>query len=1104
MATATAKASRSKSSASLASSGAASSEPQGKTLVIVESPAKAKTIGQFLGDQYVVEASFGHVRDLPNNAAEIPEEVKKEKWSRLGVNPDASFEPLYIVPEDKKRHVSRLKSALKDVNTVLLATDEDREGESISWHLLQVLKPNQKINVKRIVFHEITREAITEAIRNPRTLDEALVRAQESRRILDRLYGYTLSPLLWKKVAPKLSAGRVQSVATRLIVLRERQRQAFHTATWWDLAADLSTSSGKFRSTLVRKGTSRLATGRSFDSTTGELKEGSHLLLDEAGARALERTLTNATPWKVLKLEQTPGTEKPVPPFTTSTLQQEANRKLRFTSKKTMQLAQALYEGIELGGGERVGLITYMRTDSLTLSDKALTEAREVIADLYGADYLPPAPIRYRTTTKNAQEAHEAIRPSDLTRRPQDVRPFLDDEQYKLYEMIWKRTIACQMVPARVQRTTVEVGILDLVFVASGKQILFPGFLRAYVEGSDDPDADLGDKESLLPLMQEGQTLNALSVTALSHTTRPPARYTEASLVQTLEEGGIGRPSTYATIMSTIQDRGYCFKRGNELIPTFTAYCVTEFLEKHFPDLVDVGFTSQMEDQLDEISTGARDAVGYLHSFYTGDTDHTGLIVRVEQEQQRLEFPRIAVGRTPETDEPVVVKMGRFGPYLQRGEGGAGNFASIPEELPPADLTLEMALELLNRRAAGPDVIATDPVSGGDITLHKGRFGEYLELNTGNEESSDKKRRVSLPRGLTVADVTPEIAIQLMSLPRVIGKHPETGLELSTNIGRFGPYVKHGEEFRSLKTWQEACTISLPDALALLAQPKVGRGRTAGALPVLRELGPAEGAAGPIKVIDGRYGPYISDGETNAPLPKDKTPDELTVEEALAALESRRSSNPKAGKKGKAGSTKKGTKKATESGATGDESGESPDEAGEVSPRSTLKSTAVSKGKKGASTPASSAGDAGSAEAPSKRSAARDTSAGPAASSKGTASKKSASAATRDTSPGSPSDSSSSASIAPAPTANAPKSGVTAKAPQKKGASVPPKTGEKKVVVKKQAAKPPPPKFPPLIMVTAKSLAAEAAAKEAAEREAARPSTDSTGSASRGTLVKKK
>jgi DNA topoisomerase-1 len=662
-------------------------------LVIVESPAKAKTISRFLGSDYDVQASFGHVRDLPERADDIPAELKKLKWAKLGVNVENNFEPLYIVPADKKRHVDLLKKACKGVDELLLATDEDREGESISWHILQLLKPSKTTKVRRIVFHEITPEAIREALKNPRALDENLVRAQETRRILDRLYGYTLSPLLWKKVAPKLSAGRVQSVAVRLTVERERQRMAFTEAEYWDLEALLGSGQGDFKARLVRVGEDRVATGKSFDPETGKLKEKA-LQLDEAAALGLCDKAKVAKPWTVTRVETSPGQESPPPPFMTSTLQQEANRKLRFGSRRTMQIAQGLYEGIDLGG-ERVGLITYMRTDSLNLAERAIEQAREVIRDLYGAEYVPAKPNRYKTKAKGAQEAHEAIRPTDLSRRPQDVAKYLEKDQLALYELIWKRTIACQMPPARVQRTNVDVevqvGAKNLRFSASGKQIVFPGFLRAYVEGSDDPEAELEGKESILPPLKEGQALDLKDLQPLAHRTKPPARYTEASLVKKLEEEGVGRPSTYASIIGTIQDRGYVFKRANELVPTFTAFAVTELLENHFAELVDIAFTAKMEEELDEIADGKLGWVAHLHKFFLGEESHPGLEKQVEAEGPGIPFPLLEIGEDPASGTKIVVRVGRYGPYIQRGEGGKENIVSVPEDLAPAELTVAEA-----------------------------------------------------------------------------------------------------------------------------------------------------------------------------------------------------------------------------------------------------------------------------------------------------------------------------------------------------------------------------------------------------------------------------
>ncbi|NJL26645.1 MAG: type I DNA topoisomerase [Thermoanaerobaculia bacterium] len=863
-----------------------------KSLVVVESPAKAKTISRFLGNGYQVEASYGHVRDLPQNAKEIPAAVRGEEWARLGVNVGGGFEPIYVVPDDKKQHVKRLKDALAQAHSLLLATDEDREGESISWHVLQVLKPKRDLEVQRIVFHEVTPEAIQQALQNPRKVNEDLVRAQEARRVLDRLYGYELSPLLWKRVAPGLSAGRVQSVAVRLLVERERQRMVFVGASFWDLRAELTTPDGRFRVRLNRIDGRKLADARSFDPATGLLENTKHLQLDAERALTLAEAAGSARPWKIAALDRHPGIQRPAPPFTTSTLQQESNRKLRFTSRRAMQVAQQLYEGVDLGG-ERVGLITYMRTDSMSLSQRAIEQARAVIGDAYGSDYLPERPIHYKTTSKGAQEAHEAIRPTDLARRPQDVRQFLDDDQYRLYELVWKRTLACQMMPAKFERTTVEVAVSvegeELTFGAGGRRIVFPGFLRAYVEGSDDPEAQLGDQETLLPALSLGQSIEPLSVEAEGHETKPPLRYTEASLVKKLEEEGIGRPSTYASIISTIQDRGYVFKKGNELVPTFTAVCVTDLLEGQFADLVDTGFTAQMEDALDEIAAGKRDWEEILRTFYHGCDGAPGLRRRLEENE--VTYPALLLGKDPESGAEVLVKIGRYGPYVRRGEGGKENIASIPDGMAPDELGLANALRLLESKQEDKKPLTHDSATGRAITLERGRFGEYLELALTEEEreSKAKPKRVSLPKGVTAENLTPEVAQQLMMLPRRLGSHPETNHVLSTGIGRFGPFLKHGDEFRSLKSWQDACTMTLEQALEILAQPKpVRKSRFGAAKTVIKDLGMLEGAAGPVQVLEGRYGPYVTDGKTNASLPKGVTPDSLSAADALELLAKKR------------------------------------------------------------------------------------------------------------------------------------------------------------------------------------------------------------------------
>lgn len=869
-------------------------------LVIVESPAKAKTISRFLGSGYDVQASFGHVRDLPERADEIPAALKKEPWAKLGVNVEKDFEPLYVVPDDKKRHVDNLKKASKGIDELLLATDEDREGESISWHILQLLKMPKGTKVKRIVFHEITQEAITDALRHPRDLDEDLVRAQETRRILDRLYGYTLSPLLWKKVAPKLSAGRVQSIAVRLTVERERQRMKFHAAEYWDLEAELAAKNGSFKARLIRIDQQRVATGKSFDPDTGDLSDTKALLLKKEGAESLKSSAERAEPWKVSRLETTSGVENPPAPFMTSTLQQEANRKLRMSSKRTMQIAQQLYEGIDLKG-ERVGLITYMRTDSLTLSERALKEAREVISELYGKEYLPDKPVRHRSKVKGAQEAHEAIRPSDLARKPQDIRSFLDKEQFALYELIWKRTLACQMVAARVQRTNVEVSVLngnqELVFSASGKQIVFPGFHRAYVEGSDDPEAELESKETILPALEEGQELKLKDLQALSHTTKPPARYTEASLVKKLEDEGIGRPSTYASIISTIQDRGYVFKRGNELVPTFTAFAVIELLENHFEDLVDLAFTARMEGELDDIAEGNRDSVRYLSDFYNGHDNKKGLAWQVEHEAQGIPFPAMPIGVDPLLELPVVVRVGRFGTFLQRGEGGKGHTATIPEDTAPAELTLESALEFLNRTASGPEAIGVDPASGQCVFARSGRYGNYLEVaqSEGDTAKGLKPKRITLPPGVEASSLSEEDLQSLLRFPIHLGKDPESGEDVLVSVGQYGAYIKSGASTRNIEDWRSALSLNLEGALGILSQPRPGRasgGTSSQPKSAIKEFGTLEGAEGPVKLMAGRYGPYVTDGSTNATLPRGQAPESLSSEEALRILLAKKAAEP--------------------------------------------------------------------------------------------------------------------------------------------------------------------------------------------------------------------
>jgi len=894
-------------------------------LVIVESPAKAKTIGRFLGDGYIVEASYGHVRDLPSKADEIPEEVRGESWARLGVNTGQQFEPLYIVPPEKRRHIDRLKKAMKGVDTLLMATDEDREGESIVWHLLEVLKPDRKkVKVQRIAFHEITPEAIKHAVKNPRDLDENLVRAQETRRVLDRLYGYTLSPVLWKKVQSGLSAGRVQSVAVRLCVVRERERIAFHSSVYWDLQAAIETGKGGFKAMLTRLGDKRLASGRDFDPTTGQLKSpGDVLLLDESQATQLrDRCLEPGRDWQVERVEKKPDKARPAAPFITSTLQQEASRKLGFNAKRTMSIAQELYEGVDLGGKERVGLITYMRTDSVTLSDRALGEARDVIKQLYGKDdkrYILDGPRHYKSKARNAQEAHEAIRPTSLDRLPESLRGDLTNDQFKLYDLIWKRTLASQMPDAELMRTQVDIAVQAdskrrAIFQASGKEIAFPGFLRVYVEGTDDPAAELGDQEVVLPAMAQGQKVKCKALDALRHETQAPARYTEASLVKKLEEEGIGRPSTYASIMGTIVDRGYVFKKGNALVPTFTAFAVIDLLERHFGDLVDLGFTSSMEEDLDEISRGEMDWKDRLATFYFGDKEKPGLEMRVETEERRIEPWQYDMAA--EGDVKIAIRVGRYGTYVQRadtsndGNGGTVS-ATLPDDIAPADLTPAAAMELLAAKAQGPRVLGTDPETGRDITARVGRFGPYVEIaaeeGAGTGKNAPQPKRASIPAGVDPETVTLEQALTYLALPRILGVDAASGEEIKANVGRFGPYVVCGKEFRSLGAEDDVYKVSLERAKELLAQPKVFR-RAAAAPGRVVGKHPKSGAE--IQVRQGRFGPYVADGTTNANIPKNIAAETLTLEQAVELLAARALKDAENGGAPKKGKGRPGAKKA--------------------------------------------------------------------------------------------------------------------------------------------------------------------------------------------------
>lgn len=849
-----------------------------KKLVIVESPAKANTIKRFLGGDYEVLASYGHVRDLAE-VKDLPEEVRKKPWSRLGVDVEKDFQPYYTVVPDRKKNIDALKKAMQGKSTLLLATDEDREGESISWHILELLKPAIRkagsVQVQRIVFHEITPEALQEALANPRTVDEDLVRAQETRRILDRLYGFEISPLLWQKIGPGLSAGRVQSVATRLIVMRERERRAFKRAQFGKLLADLGAGSEGFRAALHSIDGGRVADGSAFNDS-GELKSSNWILLSGQEAQNLADALQTAKPWKVQSVTTTPGRENPPPPFMTSTLQQEASRRLGFDAKRTMRAAQNLYEGIELSGGERVGLITYMRTDSLQLAQRAIQATRDTIRSLYGQEYVPESPNVYKSKAKGAQEAHEAIRPTDPARRPEQLKGALNDDQYRLYELIWQRTLACQMPPANVERTKVEVGIehegKNHLFVASGKSIIFPGFMRAYVEGSDDPEADLGDKERILPKMAEGQTLDLKALTAEVGETRPPARYTEASLVKKLEEEGVGRPSTYANILSTIQDRGYVVKKGKELIPTIVAFVTTQLLEDGFSDLVDIKFTSKLEQQLDEIAEGKINMVEHLSAFYYGN-GHVGLTKLIEQEKKHPHYPVWELG-ADENGKAVVVKTGRNGPYIQRGEGDDREFGNIPANLTPDELTLERAIELVDKSKQGPEQIATHTESGNAILLRSGRFGEYFEIA---DESAEKPVRASVPPNTDPRSLSEQQINELLSYPKTLGMHPETGEPVVLNIGRYGAYVTCGSSNANLGDWTVAAGTDLDSAVKALAERK---SKGFGQKQVIKEIGAIEGIEGEVQVLSGRYGPYVSNGEVHATIPRGTDPESIDAESA--------------------------------------------------------------------------------------------------------------------------------------------------------------------------------------------------------------------------------
>ncbi len=883
-----------------------------KPLIIVESPAKARTISKFLGSDYVVESSVGHIRDLPSSAAEIPKKQKGESWARLGIDVENGFAPLYVVPADKKKQVTTLKKKLKEASELYLATDEDREGEAIAWHLVEVLKP--AIPVKRLVFHEITNKAIDRALSEPRDIDSRLVAAQETRRILDRLVGYEVSPVLWKKVRPKLSAGRVQSVATRLIVAREEARMRFVESTFCGLDATLSVADdgARFTARLAELDGSKIAIGKDFDTETGELKTKARVL-DQESANSLASKLETA-PFDVTDIIQKPFTNRPYPPFMTSTLQQEAGRKLRFNARRTMRVAQSLYEN---------GFITYMRTDSLTLSSEALNAARGQVTELYGSEYLPDQPRVYRSKSRTAQEAHEAIRPAGSRfQTPASLKGTLETDQFRLYELIWKRTLASQMKDATGVRTQLRIeapveGDGQAVFTTSGKVITFAGFLRAYVEGSDDPGAELADQEKLLPPLEKGEKPDLIGLEPTHHTTQPPARYTEASLVKELEARGIGRPSTYASIIQTIQDRGYVWNKGQALVPTFTAFAVIRLLERNLSDLVDYDFTARMESELDSIARGETDATPWLNDFYFGlAEDDTGrsqimrvglhALVATGEEIDPREASRITIGQTAE-GELVAVRVGRYGPYIQIGD--SDRRAPVPEDMPPDEMTIEQALEMVARAAEGDQAIGNDPETGKPIYVKNGRFGPYVQLGDRTDDG-EKPKMASLWKSMSPSGVALEDALMLLSFPRDLGKHPETGESVTVQDGRYGPYVKSGSETRSLDSQDRLGTITFEEAVNKLKEPKKGR-RAGGAASTIAELGTHPDSGDPIQVKTGRYGPYVTDGTVNATVPKGTDPEKVDLDAALELLARReeklrsQGKDPRAKKKPKKKTTKR-------------------------------------------------------------------------------------------------------------------------------------------------------------------------------------------------------
>lgn len=849
-------------------------------LVIVESPAKATTIEKFLGSDYKVLASFGHVRDLPKSASEIPAAVKSKPWARLGVDVDGDFSAVYVVQKDSRKHITALKKLCKEADEIILATDEDREGESISWHLLEVLKP--KVPIKRIAFHEITKTAIKESMKHPRAVNDQLVRAQETRRILDRLFGYELSPVLWRKVRGKLSAGRVQSVTLRLVVEREEARRAFVRSSYCDAEALLSKDGKSFKATLTSIDNKRIATGKDFDADTGTLKTGEQdrlVWLEQEQANDLTTRMSSAVPWKIFQVEQKKNKVRPYPPFITSTLQQAGSSLLNFSPRRTMQVAQKLYEGVNLGDGSREGLITYMRTDSVILSEKALQDAAQFICSHFGEEYHQRR--QYTTKSKMAQEAHEAIRPTQMNRPPESVAAFLSQDELRLYEVIWKRATASQMADGVVLRTAVSIeSITDehrMELRANGSVVVFPGFMRVSKDKQKDAE---------LPPLTKGMTIGNAdtaditldSLTPVPHETQPPARFTEASLVKRLEDEGIGRPSTYAPTVSVIQQRGYVDRSGSALVPTYLGIAVILLLRKYFSDYVDLGFTARMESILDDIAEGQQDWLQFIKGFYHGDEEAniTGLKPRIASSIDSIEFPVIPIGEDS-NGQQIIVRLGKNTPFIQRGESGEGNTCSLPDTLSYDELTVEKAITLLKNRAKGEKGLGKCPETGEDIYLLEGPYGPYVQL--GGTDKEKKPKRVSLPRGTSPESITLEKALQLLELPRKLGDHPTSGKSVRVGLGRFGPYVVHDGDFRSLDPLK-LFTVTREEALEMLAQPKKSRASK----KLLRTLGVKPDSEIKIELYEGRYGPYVSDGKTNASLPKTLAVDAITLDAALNML----------------------------------------------------------------------------------------------------------------------------------------------------------------------------------------------------------------------------